>query len=141
GGYVVAGYTGSFTVGGIAAGVVKLDANGDVAWQKIYTGTFFGAYPTSIELTADGGYVFAGDLWITGGEANVWVVKLDINGDVVWQRTYGGPAVDVSRNVVPTRDGGYVVAASTGSFRLAGSNAFDVWLLKLDPTGNVVWQR
>jgi len=138
GGYVVAGYTNSFSPGTIAAWLLKLDANGEVVWQKIYSGPYFGIYPNSVELAADGGYIVAADLWATGGEANVWVAKLDANGNLAWQKSYGGNAVDISRNAIATADGGYAIAASTGSFALG---SFDVWVLKLDSAGNIVWQK
>lgn len=139
GGYVVAGDTGSFGSPG-AAWVLKLDADGVVVWQRTYrAGT--GIHATSVEPTDDGGYVVAGNLWVTGDNADVWVSKLDGGGNVVWQRTFGGEGVDVAGNIVATPDGGYVVAASTGSFGLGGAGGFDFWLLKLDASGNIVWQR
>lgn len=103
----------------------------------------------SIIQTTDGGYVFAGDTTSFGASnKDIWVVKLDASGTIVWEKRFGGSGNDGSASafggrlsvvqVIQTSDGGYAVAATTDSFG-AGSN--DAWVLKLDPSGNVVWQK
>ena len=138
GGYIVAGWTDSFGAGGTDAWVLKLDANGNVQWQKTYGGSR-DDYANSIQQTSDGGYIVAGWTYSFGaGYADVWVLKLDANGNVQWQKTYGGTYDDYANSIQQTSDGGYIVAGVTKSF-IAG-NA-DVWVLKLDASGNVQWQK
>jgi uncharacterized delta-60 repeat protein len=138
GGYVVAGWTWSFGAGWGDVWVLKLDGRGNVQWQKTYGGPDEDR-ANAIALTSDGGYVVAGETGSFGaGEKDVWVLKLDGQGDVQWEKTYGGPNDDEANAIVPTSDGGYVVAGWTKSF---GAGKEDVWVLKLDRRGNVQWQK
>ena len=139
GGYIIAGSTESFGVASEDVWVLKLDGNGDVVWQKTYGGDANYDYANSIQQTADGGYIVAGFTTSFGeGNGDAWVLKLDGNGDVVWQKTYGGSGTDFAYFVQQTAEGGYIVAGFTRSF---GESNGDAWLLKLDQDGNVTWQK
>ena len=65
-------------------------------------------------------------------------MKLDSSGNVTWQKTYGGSGEDYANSIQQTSDGGYIVAGQTYSFRASG---FDAWVLKLDSSGNITWQK
>lgn len=137
GGYIVGGFT-SPGEGYYDLLILKLTSTGDVTWQKTY-GTarldFIGETFNSIQQTSDGGYIVLGD---TPGDVDLWVLKLDSTGNVSWQKTYGGPNGDSGESLYQTGDGGYIVLGKTASFS-AGAN--DVWLLKLDSSGGVTWQK
>jgi hypothetical protein len=136
GGYIVAGTTSSFGVGAYDVWVLKLDSTGGVTWQKAYGG-FDTAH--SVEQTSDGGYIVAGTTSsFVGGVYHVWVLKLNSTGAVTWQKAYGGHSDDGASCVEQTSDGGYIVAGYTTSF---GAGGADVWVLKLDSTGGVTWQK
>ena len=138
GGFIVAGRTSSFGAGGVDAWVLKLDASGNVVWQAAYGGAG-NETASSVVPTADGGYVVAGVTDSYGaGDTDAWVLKLDANGGITWQRTYGGPGSDSANAVQPMPDGGYVIAGGTQSF---GAGEGDAWVFKLDASGNIVWQR
>jgi len=139
GGYVAAGETDRNATAEINAWVRKLDAAGNVIWERTFDGG--GADNLSaVQPTADGGYVAAGATQSAGsGATDAWVLKLDASGNVIWQKTYGGAGYDYARDVRPTADGGYVVVGGTGSFSTNGSD--NGWVLKLDPVGNIVWQK
>jgi len=133
GGYLVAGRASPSWIWGVW--VLKLDGSGNVQWQKTYGGVVDDRVSVAVAPTSDGGYVVAGTTWSFGaGYGDVWVLKLNGSGDVVWQKTYGGPERDEARAVAPTSDGGYVVAGATRSF---GAGYEDVWVLKLDADGTV----
>jgi len=137
GGYIAAGYTNSFGVGGSNVWVVKLGSMGDVQWQKTYGGTGgSGETAYAVQPTLDGGYVVAGYA-DAGSQNDVWVLKLDSLGSVLWQKKYGGPASDWGYAIAQTSDGGYVVGSYTGS----SAGGLDLWVLRLDPYGNVLWQK
>ncbi len=138
GGYILAGNTRSFGAGNGDAWVVKLEADGDVIWQKTYGGTAWDGAIFAKETTGGGYIVVGGTESFGAGSQDAWVLKLDESGNVIWQKTYGGPAADIGFSVRPTTDGGYVVAGSTSSF---GTGAGDAWVLKLDENGNVTWQK
>ena len=136
GGYIVAGYTSSFGAGGDDIWVLKLDGDGNVAWQKTYGGGSDDE-AHSIQQTNDGGYVVAGRTSSFGaGGDDIWVLKLDGDGNVAWQKTYGGASDDEANSIQQTSDGGYVVAGSTKSF---GAGDADYWVLKLKSNGNIVF--
>jgi uncharacterized delta-60 repeat protein len=136
GGYVVAGWTDSFGAGNEDVWVLKLNGTGSVTWQKTYGGAGYDdAY--SVQQTSDGGYVVAGSTTSFGaGRQDVWVLKLNSTGSVTWQKTFGGTQIDYAWTVQQTKDGGYVVAGRTDSF---GAGSGDVWVLKLDSTGSLIW--
>jgi predicted secreted protein len=139
GGYIVAGYTGSFGAGGNDFWVSKLDASGTVTWQKTYGGAGNDCCALSTQQTADGGYIVAASTDSFGaGGLDVWVLKLDASGNVTWQKTYGGAGIDGANAIQQTTDGGYIVAGLTRSF---GAGLDDVWVLKLDALGAVTWQK
>jgi uncharacterized delta-60 repeat protein len=140
GGYIVAGTTHSFGAGSYDAWVLKLDPRGSVMWQKTYGGSDWDA-AYSIEQTADGGYIVAGETFSFGaGYGDVWVLKLNPIGGVTWQKTYGGDGTDAAYSVQQTGDNGYIVAGYTISF-VAGIYVYDAWLLKLNSIGGVTWQK
>jgi len=136
GGYIVAGETYSFGTGYFDIWVLKLDANGTVVWQKTYSkSSYETAY--SIQQTSDGGYIVAGKTYsFLGGFycEKFWVLKLDTNGNVVWQKIYGGKYDAVAKSIQQTNDGGYIVAGHTWSF---GNGGYEFWVLKLDANGDI----
>ena len=141
GGFIVAGVTDSS--GSSAARVLKLDANGGVTWQKTYGGEGNNYAVYSVQQTADGGYVLAGETYASGA-SDAWILRLNSNGTVKWQNSYGGMNSDVAHSIQQTSDGGYIVAGETFSF---GSMNGDFWVLKLNGNGNVgtsfagTWQK
>jgi uncharacterized delta-60 repeat protein len=133
GGFIVAGTT-DFETGSDDFWVFKLNSSGTVAWSKTYGGSGVDtAY--SIQEIAGGGYVVAGSTTSFGaGNEDFWVLKLNPNGTVVWQKTYGGSDVDIAYSVELTSGGGYAVTGSTRSF---GEGNEDLWVLKLDSNGEI----
>lgn len=138
GGYIIAGYSYSFGAGSGDAWVLKLAGDGSVQWEKTYGGA--GSDRVNfIQQTADGGYVAAGRTISFGtGSGDIWVLKLNTDGSPAWQKTYGGSGDDWARYVHQTSDGGYLVAGYTPSF---GAGDDDVWILRLDNYGSVVWEK
>jgi uncharacterized delta-60 repeat protein len=139
GGYIAAGYTSSFGAGGQDLWVLKLNPDGTIAWQKSYGGSA-DERARSIQQTSDGGYIVAGPAASFGlvGEVDVWALKLDSDGTIAWQKTYGGNGWDEASSIQQTSDGGYIVAGTTGSF---GGGVADFWVLKLNPDGAIAWQK
>lgn len=89
--------------------------------------------------TSDGNYVFCGSTGSSGaGGSDFWLVKLDVNGNVLWQRTYGGGNNEFGRDVKQTADGGYILTGYTYSY---GAGSHDVWLVKTDANGIKQWSE
>lgn len=157
GGYVTAGhladlYTGISQQSDIMEGLLtKTDADGNVIWQKNYGGPG-SDYFNAILATADGGFILAGtsdaaggDVTLNQGLTDCWIVKTDSDGNIEWQRTYGGTATETADAITATADGGYVVGASTsssdGDIATAPHAFSDFWIFKIDATGNIIWQQ
>jgi hypothetical protein len=138
GGYAVAGWTTSFGAGGADVYVVKLDGSGNIQWTRTIGGGN-DDYGYSIIRTSDGGYAVAGATKSFGaGITDVYVVNLDGSGNIQWTRTIGGAYEDNGYSIIRTSDGGYAVAGWTWSF---GAGGYDVYVVKLDGSGNIQWTR
>ncbi len=113
--------------------VVKLDSAGNVQWARLIGGTA-GDYPTDIAQAPDGGYVLTGYTYSFGaGGADVYVVKLDRSGNLLWTRTIGTIDAEYAYSVLISRDGGVVVA---GYYDPNSGNAGG-YIVKLDSSGNL----
>jgi len=132
------------------AWVVKLDSAGGLEWQRCYGGSL-AEVGWSITRTMDGGYVFTasslssdGDVSQNLGANDVWVVKVDSVGAILWEQSFGGTWSENPFDLALTSDGGYVIAARTSSndgdvSGLHGDE--DAWIVKLDSLGNLQWQH
>jgi uncharacterized delta-60 repeat protein len=137
GGYIVAGYTRSFGAGANDVFLIKTDVSGNVQWAKTYGGTSYEeAY--SVQQTSDGGYIVAGRTISFGaGSDDIFLIKTDASGNIIWAKTYGGTGWDRAYSVQQTSDGGYIVAGWTYSFGASG----DIFLIKTDANGNIQWAK
>ena len=163
GGYIMGGYTDS-NIGGDKSEnswgvedywIVKMDNAGNIVWENTVGG---GNYDKlyAVEETPDGGYIVGGQSLSGGGwgdksESNkggydYWIVKLDEDGVVEWDRSYGGLGNDQLYNVQPTSDGGYIIAGTSDS-GISGDKTenrvgnSDYWVIKTDASGNIIWQN
>ena len=138
GGYVVVGWTFSFGAGSRDVYLVKTDSLGGLLWSRTYGGDGWD-YGYSVQQTPDGGYIVVGNTNSFGvGDRDVYLIKTNSGGDIVWTRTYGGSDNDWGYSVQQTSDGGYVAAGHTLSF---GAGGLDVYLIKTDSTGDTLWTR
>ncbi|GIV34150.1 MAG: hypothetical protein KatS3mg031_1685 [Chitinophagales bacterium] len=130
--------------------IIRLDANGDVVWQKVYGGSSTDI-ANAIRPTKDNGYIVAGyttstngDITGNHGSQDFWIVKLDAAGNLLWSKTLGGTGADAAYAITQTSDDGYIVAGYTASSNgdVTGYHGGrDFWVVKLDNTGNIIWQR
>jgi hypothetical protein len=156
GGYIVAGFSTSNNgdVSGNHGGgdwwVVKLNVLGEIQWQRTLGGTSTESV-YSILQTSDGGYIAAGrthsndgDVSGNHGDWDCWVVKLTSMGVVEWQKTYGGSNWDEAYFIQQTTEGGYILAGnsvSTDGDVTGNHGYFDIWVVKLNQTGTIEWQK
>jgi hypothetical protein len=130
--------------------VVKLDQTGTIQWQKLFGGTNT-SVGKSIRQTGDGGYIIAGLTYSNNGDVtsnhggdDYWVIKLDAFGNLQWQSALGGSSMDEAFSVQVAQDGGYLVAGHTLSNDgdVSGNHGdWDWWVVKLDATGALLWQK
>jgi len=145
---------------------VKLDASGRKEWERGYGGTgsdFF----TSVLQTSDG-YILAGGTNSKDGDVkgyhqnidtgyrtyDIWIVKINIGGQIIWQKCFGGTGAEGLGSMIRTNDGAYILCGSTDSkndgdvsgHHSGNDGSFtkyntDVWVLKIDSIGNLLWQK
>jgi len=138
GGYALAGLTWPIGASFYDFWLAKTDASGNAQWSKHYGGSFHD-WGRAIVQTSDGGYALTGLTACLGaGIADVWLVKTDASGDMMWYQTYGGTNIDEAWALVQTTDGGYALAGYTTSF---GAGGHDCWLVKTDASGNMQWNK
>lgn len=132
---VCAGSTNSYGSGGNDVLMVGLDINGDELWQKTY-GTPGEEAAYHISTCSDGGYIMACQAMDWGaGLGDYWIIRTDNQGDSLWTGTYGGDQFDYPWRVQQLGDN-YYVAGNTLSY---GSGSYDWWILKLNSSGEVIW--
>lgn len=130
--------------------VVKLDANGNILWQKSLGGSG-NDIPRSIYPTSDGGSIVAGsststDGDVTGnhGNSDYWIVKLDIDGNIQWQKSLGGSGSEFANSIQQIYDGGYIIAGtstSTDGDVTENHGNSDYWVVRLNYDGTLLWQK
>ncbi len=162
GGFIVSGKSDSTSGdvtgnhGGDDAWIVKLDSAGTIEWQKSLGGTSSDAI-LSVRQTSDGGYAMAGSSNSNDGDVSghhgtssttdYWVVKLLADGNIDWQKSFGGTGNDGGNGILQNSDGGYFVSGH--SFSNDGdvtghhgtTSTSDFWLLNLDTSGTLQWQK
>lgn len=146
--------------------IIKLDKDGKIEWDKTYGGSK-NDYLYSIHQTKDGGYIVGGcsnsnksgdksdnskgDSTLDNPYMDYWILKLDSNGNIEWQKTIGGALSDYLSAVRQLPNGQYIVGGSSWSGASFGIPSFDktdasfgysdYWILKLDETGNILWRK
>jgi len=135
--YVV-GYTTSYGEGHYDVYLIKVSKEGKIMWERTYGGKSSDqAY--SICETRDGNFILVGQTQSYGaGASDVYLLKVDREGNLLWEKTFGGGNADVGRWVEETHDGGFIIVGETWSY---GKGNGDIYLIKTDSLGNLIWQR
>jgi len=134
GDYLIAGGTASSGAGGSDGWLLRVDAFGSEIWSNTYGGSSDEGFAVA-ELVPDGGYILTGSTRSYGaGGSDLWLIKTNESGDVLWERIYGGSEDESGTDVKPATDGGYIVTGGTKSF---AAGDWDVWLPKTDAEGRV----
>lgn len=130
--------------------VNRLQPDGEVAWRKYYGGSN-NDRAHAMALSHDGGLVLAGftesddfDISDPKGSYDFWVTKIDADGKLIWQRTFGGSGIDIAHDVIALPSGGYLVVGQTYSRDVDVSGyrgGGDAWVIEIDEDGKMVWDR
>ena len=137
GGYVIGGFTKSYMTGSVSIYLIRTYANGDTIWTRTYGGKSIGYICYDLLLTLDSSYIIAGTIFENDNE-DIYVMKTDSTGEIIWTRTYGGTDQDWCWEIQQTTDNGYAIIGTTSSF---GVGNCDVWLLKTDSLGDTLWTK
>jgi hypothetical protein len=136
GGFIMAGWTGSYGAGGKDIWLIKTDSLGIKEWDRTFGGSA-DDLGSSVNQTFDDGYIITGTTksYSAGGN-DIWLIKTDSLGNEEWDRPFGGSENDVGWSVQETSDGGYIIGGWTESYG-SGDNGGDVWLIKVDSIGDL----
>jgi len=144
--YLILGTTESYDAGGGDIWVLKVNEDGTLDWNKTFGGSHYESFGSVIE-TNDNKYLVLGYTASYGaGEGDIWLLKVNQDGTLDWNKTFGGNEEDrlgyfnSSNKIIETSDNGYFFVGYTLSFsRNPSSNTDDIWLLKTDSQGNLDW--
>jgi hypothetical protein len=137
-GYILAGcYTSVQGSGNYDGCLIKTDENGNEQWNKIFGGVNYDEL-RSVQQTSDGGYILAGYTASFGvGTYNGWLIKTDTDGNIIWDKTFGGVSEENFYACQLTNDGGYIITGVSSS----GPPPVKAWLFKTDSNGNKIWDK
>ncbi len=138
GGFVIAGDTYSFDVGGGDIYIIKVDSIGTTLWTKIYGENKLDRV-YSIEQCSDDGFVIIGGTESLGsGSSDVYFIRTDSMGILSWAKTYGGLAYDCGCSVKQCSDGGFIITGESDSFT---PDYADVYIIRTNSDGDVLWEK
>ena len=118
---------------------IRTDKNGFGIWEKTYGGSN-NEEGYSVIQTQDGNILSVGYSWSYGNSQEIFVVKSDLAGRKIWQKTFGGSNRDIGHKVILTNDGNIAIVGQTNSPGIAYGND-DIWLIKIDLDGNEIWNK
>ena len=139
GGYIMTGATNTLGAGSFDFYIVRTNLMGDTLWTRTIGG-LSSDEGASISQTTDSGFIMTGNTYSFGGgvSSNVYLIKSDLNGNILWSKTFGGNISQYSKIVKQTIDGGYIILGNTNSF---GMSSFDHYLIKTDSAGDTLWTK
>jgi len=163
GGYLLAGYSFIFDVSGDRTApnkgaedywVVKIDSQGNKLWDKAFGGGGVDRLSTAISIPG-GGYLLGGTSFSgasgdksqnnNGGFTDYWIVRIDNQGNKLWDKTLGGNSDDNLSSVTLTADGFLVGGSSlsdiSGDKSEDSNGSYDFWVVKIDNQGNKIWDK
>ena len=136
--FVVTGKTKTSEPNNYDALLLKIDSEGNELWSVTYGGEEFDA-GWWVEPTNDEGFILVGVTESKGnGNGDIWVVKTNENGEIIWEQTYGGALLDEAEEILVLENDRYIIVGSTESFC---SNGKDIIVLCIDNDGSQIWQK
>ena len=136
-GFILCGGTASFGWGDYDMYIVKTDSVGDTLWTRTFGGVEYDAAYSMWELSS-GGYVVCGGIGYPTGESDMYVVKLNDEGNLCWLNFYDNDVFDLAIDIRETSDNGLIIAGITGT---PEDNTWDYYFVRTDSVGNIIWQR
>lgn len=137
-GYIIVGSTNTIGMGNFDILLIKTDEYGEEIWTKTFGG-ILDDFGSSVQQTTDSGYVLIGSTEsFASGMQDIWLIKTDVNGNVIWDKRFGWTDYAGGSDVQQTTDGGYIVSGFSPSI---GGWWSDFWLIKTDANGDTLWTK
>ena len=129
---------------------VKLDSNGILEWSRYFGGNFTDTSYAACQ-TQGGDYIIIGssdsddiDISNNKGTYDFWIIKISSEGNLIWEKSYGGSEIDEALDITPTTEGNFIVCGNTRSNNIdvsSNNGAADIWILKITPNGEILWEK
>lgn len=130
--------------------ILKVSESGALIWEKSFGGSQIDE-ARGIAMASDGNYVIVGDtrsndtdVSKNNGAADLWIIKIAPDGNLIWEKSFGGNNFDVGRSINKTEDNGFIIAGNSISANgdvTTNQGQNDAWVLKIDANGNLEWQK
>lgn len=120
--------------------LIKTDSNGNMEWNRHYSGPGI-QDGRSIDITSDGGFIISASTTDTNSVKNVLVIRTNFTGDTLWTRIIGGSDDDEMYQVLETSNGDYILVGESRSFSPDSVFRLDLWFVRMDDAGNVLWSK
>lgn len=134
----IAGSTQSYGAGGKDMYIIKTNSYGNEIWSRTIGGASDDE-ATEIIATSDDGLLILGSTASYGaGGTDIFLVKINSSGSLVWQKFFGGPGNELGEDILQTSDGNYMINGVTNS---SGSGLRDVYVIKVNSTGTMLWSK
>ncbi|MCK4567594.1 MAG: hypothetical protein KAU48_09825 [Candidatus Thorarchaeota archaeon] len=118
--------------------ILRISNDGTYLWNETYGGDGDDSFWDIVKCTS-GGYVMAGTTSSFGeGQPDMWLVKIDEDGTLLWNKTYGGAGMDQGRALVECSNGDFAI---TGTQFVGGDSSTDLWVVRTDSSGNMLWNK
>lgn len=156
GGYIIVGSSDSYetemfqNLGTYDFWIIKINSTGEFLWSKNYGGERIDE-ARAITHSGDGNFIIVGDtrsedqfVSENKGSADLWMIKINPNGELIWEKSYGGNDYDAARSVILTSDNGFLISGSTKSTNgdvTQNKGGNDAWIIKTDQSGELLWQK
>ena len=140
-GFIISGYTNSYGAGDLDGWVIKTDEYGNEVWSKTFGGPYEDGV-AKVKETVDNGYILVGYTTSYGaGSSDIWVIKIDGNGNELWNKTFGESNWDWGINIEQVSDGGFIFVGNSYITYPSGGYDYFIRLIKLDENGNEEWNK
>jgi len=137
-GFLITGYSNKILSDGYDVVALKTDSLGNKQWEHYYGGTDWD-FGMDVAVAHDGNYLICGSTYSYGlGNADMYLLKLNTQGDTLWTRTFGGSDEDVATSIDVCQNGDILIAGYTKSF---GAGDYDALLVRYDSNGNYLWNQ
>ena len=137
-GYLITGFTSSFGNGGKDLWIIKTDKDRKKVWDRFYGGMYMETGLKSMKADKNGFIVLAQTHSYGSGSGDIWVVKIDSIGNLIWEKTYGNENLDTASDITTSNENGFIITGTTISKK---TNSIDGYIMKIDTIGNVIWSQ
>ena len=147
-GFLICGYK-NYSIGNNDYQIIRINELGSILWEKSYGGSEDDKLQTAI-TKSNGGYLLGGystsndgDISENYGNEDIWLVNLDIDGNIIWEQNYGGSGQEMIRKIIEVDDG-YILIGTTNSNDFDVTNNFgehDIWVVKIGFDGNIILEN